>query len=233
MPKIIKKKIKPIKKEEPELKEVVSKAKSFRQWKPLYRALAIALPVVLLIISSVYFYNKTARSRAEKFQYEGYKLYHSINLKQSMPDSVRYEQALENFKKSYDAKPSAISLYYMASAYEKLGRLDDAISRLEELNRKFPEDTELIPIVLYKTAMINLKKSNTTDALKYLDALYNLKGSAFKDLALAESAKILEATGKPDEAKKKLEILAKEFPESGFSLKALNSGDFKNTVAKP
>ena len=216
MPKIIKKKTKPVKKEEPEFKDVVSRARKFRQWRMEYRIAAVAIPLILVAVAAVYIYTGSAGKRADKFQYEGYKLYHSINLIQPIPDSTRYEQALDNFKKAYSAKQSAFSLFYIASSLESMGRHDEALSALSELNKKFPDNLRFAPLAFYKMAMISLKKGNPGEALKHLETLYNYKTASFKDLSLMESARILDATGKADEARKKYEALLSGFADSPF-----------------
>jgi len=64
--------------------------------------------------------------------------------------------------------------------------------------------------------MIHLQKNDREGALKALDTLYRYRGASFRDLALIETARILEASGKKEEALKKYEELAKDYTWSPF-----------------
>jgi len=210
MPKIIKK-TKPVKKEEKKLKEVVSKAKSFKEWKLEYRIAAISVPIVLIIIASVYFYLSTTQRNLQEYEYEGYKLYH-LTTDTQMPSSVRVEQALESFKKAYKIKPTIVNLFYIAVCNEDLARYEDAQRALDEFSKRFPDNERFMPLVYYKMAMIALKAGKTENALKHLEALSNYKNGSLKDLSLIESARILQSLGRSDEAKKKYEAISKDSP---------------------
>ena len=61
-----------------------------------------------------------------------------------------------------------------------------------------------------------MKKGDRDTALNLLDTIYHYKTGAFKDLALIESARILESMGKTAESEKKYEEITKNFPESPF-----------------
>jgi hypothetical protein len=65
-----------------------------------------------------------------------------------------------------------------------------------------------------------MKKGNKAEALKALDALYKSGGTIYKDLALVESARILENEGKKDEALAKYKELADKFKDSPFLAEA-------------
>lgn len=210
MPKIIKK-TKPAKKEEKKLEEVVTRAKSFKEWKKEYKAVVIAVPILLIIIASVYFYISTTRRNLQEYEYEGYKLYHLVEDAQ-MPSNVRFEQALERFKKAYKIKPTPVNLFYIAVCNEDLTRYEDAQKALDEFSKRFPNNERFMPLVYYKMAMIALKAGNTDNALKHLETLSNYKGGSLKDLALIESARILQSLGKTEEAKKKYEAISKDSP---------------------
>lgn len=69
-------------------------------------------------------------------------------------------------------------------------------------------------------AMVYIRKGNTDDAMKTLDALYKLKGDIYKDFALFESGKLLEKAGKTEEANKKYQELITKYPNSPFKSEA-------------
>jgi len=210
MPKIIKK-TKPVKKEEKKLEEVVARAKSFKEWKKEYKAIAVSVPIVLVIIAAVYFYLSTTQKNLQEHEYEGYRLYHLIKDAQ-MPSPARVEQALESFKKAYKIKPTPVNLFYIAVCNEDLARYEDAQRALDEFSKRFPNNERFMPLVYYKRAMIALKTGKTEDALKDLEALSNYKNGSLKDLSLIESARILKSLGRVDEAKKKYEAISKDSP---------------------
>lgn len=220
MPKAIKKKtVKQAKKEE-NLTTVLSTAKRFRSWEMHYRIAAIAVPLVILLTAGFYFYGKTASREADKFQYEGYKLFYGLYQAKPMPGAARYEQAAENFMKAYREKGSPVSLYFMAASYYELGRYEEAAAALTELNAKFPDDERFVPLTYYKMAMIKLRQGGMEEALRHLETLYNYKTASYKDLSLMESARILKGMGRNEEAKRKYEALLKDFPNSPFAKEA-------------
>jgi TolA-binding protein len=87
---------------------------------------------------------------------------------------------------------------------------------LNDFTRKYPNNTEFIPLVYQKMALTYIKKDDLTGAKKALESLHNLKGDIYKDFALMEYGKLLEKEGKAEEARKKYEELAKKFPDSPF-----------------
>jgi predicted negative regulator of RcsB-dependent stress response len=66
-------------------------------------------------------------------------------------------------------------------------------------------------------ASVQLKMGNKPEALKTLDTLYRTDGEIFKDLALIESARILEGDGKKDEATAKYKELTEKYKSSPFA----------------
>lgn len=214
MPKAIKKKIETKKKKD--IGTVLTKARLFTMEKK-YRLIALSVVPVIILVLVGFLYVKNKQRKAEELFYEGYKLYYGLYQRQPQPQVERLTKALDSFKGAYKAKKSAISLYYIANSYYSLQRYDDAISALKELNQKFPDDERFVPLTYYKMAMASLKKGGNEEALKYLETLYNYKGASYDDLAIIESANILEEMGKTKEAKEKYEILIKDFSWSPLS----------------
>lgn len=135
---------------------------------------------------------------------------------QPMKKEEQYQKALEKFRQAYETRKSAFTLFYIADAQYNLSKYDDALKTLKELNTEFPDDEKFVPLSYYKMAMIHLQKNDKEGALKVLDTLYQYRGASFRDLAAIETARILDASGRKEEAAKKYDELAKNYPESPF-----------------
>ncbi|MFA4830041.1 MAG: tetratricopeptide repeat protein [Thermodesulfovibrionales bacterium] len=221
MPKPIKRKVVKKTASEIEVRGVISRLKeSATKKKSLVMAGAGAIFIFAGAIAGSFIYNSTMKNKAEKLEYEAYKMYYGLYQTQPVAGEEQYKKSLEMFKKAYDTKKSPVSLFYIANCYYEMGRYDEALNALRELNQKFPDDERFVPLSYYKMAMASLKKGSNEEALKYLDILYRYKTGTYKDLSLIESGKILEAMGKADDAKRKYEELTKNFPQSPFAEEA-------------
>lgn len=217
MPKAIKRKvIKPAGTED-NVKDVLEHTReAMKRRRNTVVSVSTVLIVVLLAVSGVFFYRSNMKSKAEKLEYEAYKLYYGLHQKQPLPKQQQYQKALEVFKSAYEARKSPLPLFYMANANYDLGNYDEALRALKELNERFPDDEHYVPLAYYKIALIHLKKGDKEGALNSLNVIYNYKTGSFKDLALIESARILESLGKTDDARKRYEELTRDFPTSPF-----------------
>ncbi len=217
MPKPIKKKVVKKTTTEIEVKGVISRLKNYAgQNKNVFIGAIGALVISAAAITGFFIYSGDTKNKAENLTYEAYKIYYGLYQKQPITKEEQYKKAAEIFKKAYDTKKSPVSLYYIANCYYEMGKYEDALNTLKELNQKFPDDERFVPLSYYKMAMVSLKKGNSDEALKFLDILYNYKTGAYKDLSLLETGKILDAIGKAEDAKKKYEELTKTFPQSPF-----------------
>jgi tetratricopeptide (TPR) repeat protein len=219
MPKAIKKRSsKKIAGTEEEVKDKLSNLKDVIQErrKTVLRYGAIVL-VVLFTIPALLIYNHTTKKKAKTLEYEAYKIYQNIYQAQPLSPEERFRRALDMFKKSYDTRKSPSVLLYIAGCYYELGNYDEAIKTLKDFTQRYEKEERLLPLAYEKLAMAYERKSDTKEAMKALEALYNLKGDIYKDLALLESARLLEKEGKTDEAMKKFKELADKFPNSPFS----------------
>lgn len=175
------------------------------------------LLVAILAVSGFFLYYHTSGKKARMIEYEAYKIYHGDYQPQPLSREEQYQKALDMFKKAYDTKKSPARLFYIAACYDELGRYDDALKTLKEFTERYKAEERFMSLVYQKMAAIYIKKGNTDEAMKTLDALYHLKSDIYKDYALMEYARILEKSGKIDEAKKKYEELTTKFPNSPFS----------------
>ncbi|RJQ39920.1 MAG: hypothetical protein C4550_04400 [Nitrospiraceae bacterium] len=221
MPKPIKKKIAKKTTTGTEAGETLSRLKKTAEERKRFLMVTIAAVVLSALATGGFFlYGNTQKNKAQKLEYEAYKIYYGLYQKQPVSGEERYKKAGEIFKKAYDTKKSPVSLYYIANCYYELGKYEESLNTLKELNRKFPDDEKFVPLSYYKMAMISLKTGSAEEALNSFAVLYNYKTGTYKDLSLIESGRILEAQGKADEAKKKYEELVKDFPQSPFAEEA-------------
>jgi predicted negative regulator of RcsB-dependent stress response len=219
MPKSIKKRTsKKVTGTETDVKEKLASLKDtlHERRKTVLRYGAIIL-VVLLAIPAFLFYDYSSRKKAKALEYDAYKIYQNIYQTQPLPSDERYKKALDIFKKSYETKKTPSVLLYIAGCYYELGNYDEAIRTLKDFTQRYEGEDDLIPIAYEKLAMAYERKGDTKEALKALESLYHLKGDIYKDLALIESARLLEKEGKTDEAMKKYKELSEKFPNSPFS----------------
>lgn len=221
MPKPIKKRItKPVKPEEG-VKDVLYGARDFiSERQKIFYPVIIALVIIALGAGGFSIYRSNVKAKAEALAYEGYRFYYGLYQKQTLPKEAQYQMALEKFKKAYETRESPLSLFYIANCYYTMGNYDEALKALRELNERFPNDERFLPLSQHKISVIHLKKGDKEAALKALDDMYRAKTGSLKDLALMESARLLDGMGKRDDSMKRYEELAKNFPGSPFAEEA-------------
>lgn len=217
MPKAIKKRVaKPARKEE-DVKTIIHHARESIERQRFLLPLLIGAVAVVLVVAGFFINRSSMNTKADALEYEAYQIYYGLHQKQPLQKEEQYRKALELFRKAYETRKSAYSLLYIASCLYDMEKHDDALKELKELNERFPDDERFVPLSYYKMAMISLKKGDKDAALKLLDTIVNYRAGAFKDLALAESAKLLASMGKTEESAKKYEELKKSFPNSPFA----------------
>lgn len=216
MPKVIKKRTARPAKEE-DVKSIIHHAKEFiMEKKRILLPIFIGVTAVSVIVAGILIYRVTTANKAAGLELEAYNMYYGLYQKQPLQKEERYQKALEGFKKAYENKQSPSSLFYIASCYYSMGKYDEALKALTELNERFPDDERFVPLSYYKMATISIRKGDNEKAVKMLDVIYNYRTSSFKDLALVESARVLNAMGKKEDSLKKYEELSKNFPASPF-----------------
>ncbi len=222
MPRVIKKKNR--KKAAGAETEVVGKLTDIKeQLKTKQRAVLTYGIIALVIVAaaagiSSYRYSEGQKSR--QLAYEAYKAYYNEYQKQPASGQEHFQKALDLFKQSYQKKRSARVLFYIAASESELGKYDDALKSLNELIRDYPSDKDIIPLAYQKIADIQIRKGDKDAALKTLNTLYMSAGNIYKDLALVESARILESEGKKEEALAKYKELVEKFKDSPYLAEA-------------
>ncbi len=180
----------------------------------------VASAVAVVIVAGFIFYRYSEAEKARQIEYEAYKVYYNEYQKQPLSNQERYQKALDLFQQAYNKKKSARLLLYIASADMELGKYDEALKGLYQLTKNYASDKDILPLAYQKMADIQLKKGNKAEALKALDALYKSSGTIYKDLALIESAKVLESEGRKEEALAKYKELTEKFKNSPFFAEA-------------
>jgi len=219
MPKAIKKKITKQSTKEEVTHFLYKKSSDLRKQR-FFMPLVAGLLIAAFAVGGFLIYRSQVQKKAEALEYEAYKIFYGIQQKEPVKGEEHYQKALEKFRQAYEARKSAFSLYFIANAYYNLSQYDNALKTLKELNAEFPDDDKLVPLSYYKMAMIHLQKGDREGALKLLETLYRYRNSSFRDLAVIETARILDASDKKEEAAKKYEELIKDFPESPFGEEA-------------
>ncbi len=188
------------------------KEKIQERQKNLVYVMAASIALILLVIG-VLIYIKSNKAKAEEHEAEGYGYFYSA---QGDNTTAMYTKALESFKKAYDTQKRAYTLFYIANCYERLGKNDEALKTLNDLVNNF-SDTVTLSLAYNKMAAIHINKGDPQRALEALDKLKKTKGGALQDLAIMQSAAILESMGKSDEAKAQYRELVERFPNSLFA----------------
>ena len=216
MPKAIKKKIAKQSTKEEEVTNFLHRRTAHLRKQRFFVPLLVGLLVAVLGAGAFLIYRSQVEKKAKTLEYEAYKTYYGIQQKQPLKGEEHYQKALEKFRRAYEAKKTAFSLYYIANAHYNLSQYDDALRTFKELNAEFPDDDKLVPLSYYKMALIHLQKGDREGALKLLETVYRYRSSSLRDLAVIETARILDASDRKEEAAKKYEELIKDFPESPF-----------------
>lgn len=180
---------------------------------------ASAFVLVILAVFGYVVYNSTTKSKALDLELQAYKAFYGDPQLEIASEAERYEKALELFKKSYETRKKPYALLYIANCNYELGKYDEAAATLQDVIKRF-SGSKVVPLAYYKLAMSYMKKGESDNALKALTDLTSIKNSALQDMAMLESAKILESMGKNEEAKNKYKELSEKFPQSPFAEEA-------------
>lgn len=217
MPKVIKKKTQQKKALSPEM-EIHGTIEDIREvLKRRQRMLSVAGLIVItaiIVVSGVLYYSYSTRSQAQRLEYEAYGAYTSEQQAQSAAEEERLRKALDLFQQSYGKKESPRVLFYIANVLHDLGRYEEALKTLANLTSKHQKEEEIIPLAYLKTAEIYRQLGKSEEALKALETLMKTPGEVLKDAALINTARILEAEGKKDEAMVKYKELVEKYPKS-------------------
>ncbi|MBI5100558.1 MAG: tetratricopeptide repeat protein [Nitrospirae bacterium] len=186
---------------------------------------AAALGIAL--VSGGVFYKYASDDKARQIEYEAYKVYHNEFQKSPLSKQEQFKKAADLFNQAYSKSKSPRLLLYIAGSYAEVENYPEAIKTLELFIKDHSSEKNLLPLAYRQLASVRLRAGNRADALKAFDSLYALQGDMFKDLALMESARILEADGKKDEAAGKYKEITEKFKDSPFYNEAKSKVDEK------
>lgn len=173
---------------------------------------------IIIALAGVLLYQRMQEKKAVELEYAAYKLFHGLYIKEAPAD--RYQQALNLFRQAYERNKSSRLLLYSAQCQIFLKQPDEALKTLNDLIARFPKENEALALAYQKIASIAMDKNDRASALAALDNLAKLPGGLLEDLALVESAWILNEEGKFDEAATKYRELANAFPDSPYAAEA-------------
>ncbi|MBF0464390.1 MAG: tetratricopeptide repeat protein [Nitrospirae bacterium] len=225
MPKRIKKKA--AAKHGDEIKGTLHEIGSFYEKQKKEIHIAVVITAILVIAALAYTgYMKYTSSEAEKLKMTGYANYYAAT---GADRPVRLKASFEAFQRSNSLKPSPVTLLYMAACTEELGKPDDAVKLLLDLNSRYTQNNEILPLSYFKLFNIYKEKKEFDKALEALKSLYALPSQSYKDAALYEWAVLLTQLGKGQEAQDKYAQLTKDYPGSAYIIK--DTADDNNTLS--
>ncbi len=179
----------------------------------------LIIAIVAAVLGFMYLNAGTERKAAE-LEYMGYKEFNALNVEIPDPKDLRAERALPYFKQAMEMRPTPFSQYYIGLCYYELGEYDSAVDALQGLVDDYPDESRFVPPGLYKLGMAHLRSGRNEQALETFGRFRKVGIRAFGDLALLESARILESMGKMEESVTMYETLSFEYPSSVFATEA-------------
>lgn len=217
MPKPIKKKLVKQETHQEDVQEIMSKlAHKAAQRKKQIIIAAIAAVMLILLGSAVYIYSKNATKRADMLEFEAYKNFNGLYETEPLLIASRLETALTKFTQANEIKSTPFREYYIAATLFEMGKYDEAITALEQFMGKYANNMRFIPSARFKIAMAYKRKGDMDKAIKTLNDFNFHSTNALKDLALIESAEILESLGRDEEAQQRYSLLVREHQNSRF-----------------
>jgi len=218
MPKPIKKRQLKQEPHQENVQEVLAKLASQANERKKQLAIAgIAALVLLLVAAGAYFFNKDTTERAAYLEAEAYNLFTGKYDTSSMQEAERLEKALAGFRNANSVRSTAFRQYYIAATLYSLGRYEECLSALDEFDSQYSSNMRFLPLSKLKRAMVHKKMGNNDLALSTLQEFNFLSSNTLKDVAIIETAELLEAMGREDEAQQYYKLLLREHQSSRFA----------------
>jgi tetratricopeptide (TPR) repeat protein len=217
MPKPIKKKAVKAEVKQEDVQEVLSKlaAQAVERKKHLTVA-GIAVLVVLLISAGAYLFNKNASQRALYMESEAFMLFSGV-YETASERAHALEQALAGFRDANATRPTPFRKYYEAAILYDLGRYEECLKALDEFDSEYSSNMRFVPISRLKRAMVHKSMGNNEAALSTLQEFSFISSKSLKDYAIIQTAELLDAMGRQDEAQQYYSQVITDYPESRFA----------------
>jgi len=214
MPKAIKKRISKKTQGDDNLGEAVADIRKKFQSKQSTLVYALLIFVLIVIIVGAFVvYHRASVAKAEKMEYEGFRIFTGATATQYASPADRFKDALAKFKASFAERKSPTALLNIANCYYELGNLDETLKTLKELTDEY-SDPKITSLAYYKTAITYIRKGDLNSAVNTFGIISSIKDAPLQDMALLESGKTLESMGRSEEAKAKYNELINKYPKS-------------------
>jgi tetratricopeptide (TPR) repeat protein len=216
MPKPIKKKVTKKSKPAEDIKSTLVHAREFygKRKNTAIKSAAVVLSI-LILVAGLWFYQRYRAGQAEAHETAGYNALHNV-YQQGKTEEERFKTALDELNEAYALKKSPVTLFYIASVRQSMGKAAEAEETLKKLIADYPAANDVVALAWYKLFEIYKSAGRDDQALEALRSLYELKGVFYKDAALSEWARLLSGRDKKADAAAKYEELIKSYPASPY-----------------
>ncbi len=187
--------------------------------KQIFIGVAVIALVAIIVLGSMYYRSDLDRKVAD-FEYQGNKEFNALNVDIPEPMALRAERAITFFRQANELRPSSYSQYYIGLCLYEMGQYDEAASALQSLLDTYPDEGTFVPPALYKLGLSQLKAGQNELALETFGRFKKVGIKELGDMAMLESARILDAMGQHDDAITMYQTLIFEYPSSPFAAEA-------------
>jgi tetratricopeptide (TPR) repeat protein len=189
-----------------------------RQKHAIIAASAVIGIVILYIVFSLY--SSSMAKKAYALETEAYDLYYSEITDESISGAVKWQKAIDLFKKSLDAKATPTAAFYLGNCYFNMADYETAIKEYTSFINKFSQETGILPLVYQKLSSSFFKTGQNEKALETLGKLAKIENGIFGDSALILEARHFAASGEKEKAMGKYRELIINFPASMWTAEA-------------
>jgi len=177
----------------------------------------IAVLISLIIAGGAYLFNKDTAERAAHLEGEGYKFFTGQYEAAGMQDTERLEKALASFRDANDTRSTAFRQYYIAATLYEMGRYEECLAALDDFASKYSSNMRFTALAKLKRAMTYRKMGDSEQALSTLMEFNFISANTLKDVAIMETAELLETMGREDEAQQYYTLLLRDHQNSRFA----------------
>lgn len=179
----------------------------------------------------------------------GYSLKRSLNEQKAAPllaaaqevytpgggPGADYAKALEMFRSVHEKYPStrsgAIASYYAANTLMQLGRNEEALKAYQAFVSEYGDQEFLAGLVRQRMGYLYREMGNEGEAIRAFEQSEKRLGPG---MATMELARLYDKAGKPDEARKKYQVIAKNLGGTSLAAEAAaKTGQTADSVSPP